>query len=928
MALAQPHTVIRHLHRLAGAGPAGGQTDAQLLQRYAASQDADAFAALVARHGPLVWSVCRRELGHDQDSEDAFKATFLVLARQAGAIRNTQTVAGWLYRVAYRTAVKARTDQVKRRAQERKAAVMPQAKPGEPSCVSSRVAWRELQQALDAELGRLPESLRAAFVLCCLEGKTKAEAAGQLGWKEGTVSGRVARARRLLQERLARRGITLSALLCATALSSAAGAAPPALVGSLVRAAVPGATADAVSSRARTLAEGVIRSMSHGKTKIVTLVAFLTGLLALGAGALLQHRAAAREAKPPSKPLPTEPRKQPGGPPQARGAAGKGKVAVRLHESGPTTVVRGKVLGPDAKAVAGARVAVIAIPWRWHRGRVGPMQQTVLGKAVSDQAGRFRLTVPALSADKYYEPIALATAKGHGLDWQWLDFRTPRKETTLRLGREQVIRGRLVNLLGQGAAGVKLHVTEAHFKTKTPASTSRVSVPGPVSWLSAWPALATTDAKGRFAVRGLGRDQIVWLVVLDDRFARQTLRIDTGAGGKPEAVRFSLTAARVLEGRVVAADSGKPMAKVFLQAPGEYRTGASDRRPYQAEGWTDKRGRFRFILPPGDTFDLRAYPANGEPYLCGGKAGDWPKGNVKQVVKVELPRGVVVSGKVTEAGSGKPVAGAVVEYYPDRLNIPKFGVFVLSWLGGTGTEYVQSGPRGKFRAVVYPGKGTLVVKAPGRGYVPVIFNGTDQGRVIFPEALRGLNFPKGTTRHRVAITLRRGVTLKGRLVGPDGKPVKRARLLCYFHHQGLLEIRDGTFALRGCDPQGTFPVFVLDHKNEFGAAVLLSGRQKGKPVTLRLERLGKAVVRVVPPKGKPPQRFILGLKIIFGKYDRAIPFPNLTGAAPDAKGRVTFPHLFPGLTYRYWWSENGKRFKEFKAEADKTVKLPDFKMIP
>jgi RNA polymerase sigma factor (sigma-70 family) len=193
MAQAQFHTVIRDLCQLVGAGPAADLTDAQLLKHFAAQQDQRPFAALVARHGPLVWNGCRRELRHDQDSEDAFQATFLVLARQAASIRNGATVAGWLYRVAYRTALKARTDQARRQAQERKAAAMPQAKPQE------ELHLRELQRALDAELARLPEKYQAAFVLCCLEGKTKAEAAGQLGWKEGTVATRVSRARKLLQ---------------------------------------------------------------------------------------------------------------------------------------------------------------------------------------------------------------------------------------------------------------------------------------------------------------------------------------------------------------------------------------------------------------------------------------------------------------------------------------------------------------------------------------------------------------------------------------------------------------------------------------------------------------------------------------------------------------------------------------------------------
>src|SRR5947209_6211982 len=199
MAPASGKGLLPFIRGLAHSGDVGGATDGQLLEWFLATRQEAAFRAIVDRHGPVVMGVCRRVLGDAHDAEDAFQATFLVLVRKAAAVVPREFVANWLYGVACRTARKARVararaDAVKRRVYDRVTAMA-----GSPRTEDE--VWHDLQPVLDEELRRLPDKYRAAVVLCDLEGKPRKDAAQQLGWPEGTLSGRLARARKLLADR-------------------------------------------------------------------------------------------------------------------------------------------------------------------------------------------------------------------------------------------------------------------------------------------------------------------------------------------------------------------------------------------------------------------------------------------------------------------------------------------------------------------------------------------------------------------------------------------------------------------------------------------------------------------------------------------------------------------------------------------------------
>jgi RNA polymerase sigma factor (sigma-70 family) len=273
----QPSALIRFVRRIA-VSESTETADAPLVRRFAQCGDAEAFATLVQRHGPMVFGVCQRMLGDHHEAEDCFQATFLILARRARAVGRPELVGGWLHGVACRVAARARQVRARRRARERQVVDVP-ATDSTPELI-----WTDLRPVLDEEVARLPDRIRLPFVLCYLDGRTNEQAAELLGCPKGTVLSRLATARERLRRRLTRRGITLPAALFGTWLVERATAAVPA---PLLESTING-IAGTVPANVAVLVEGVLLTMRiHRFAKLFGLM-LLTALFAGGTGTLLR----------------------------------------------------------------------------------------------------------------------------------------------------------------------------------------------------------------------------------------------------------------------------------------------------------------------------------------------------------------------------------------------------------------------------------------------------------------------------------------------------------------------------------------------------------------------------------------------------------------------------------------------------------------
>jgi RNA polymerase sigma factor (sigma-70 family) len=366
VAHASGSVLIRHLRRAALCPNGAALTDGQLLELFLLHRDEAAFEALVRRHGPMVLAVCRRVIGNLHDAEDAFQASFLVLARKAASVSPRDAVGNWLYGVAYRTAIRARAVCARRWAREKQVKNMPHLKtePADP--------LQGFEPLLDRELNRLPDKYRLPLILCELEGRLRKDVARQLKVPEGTLSSRLATARKMLARRLARHGLATSGAVLATMFSQngASASIPSRLVMSTARAAYLFVTgqqtaAVVVSTKVTALAEGVLKAMLLTRLKIggVLFLAFAVVVVGAYAGNAPLPQAEQRPLKEPS---------------------------LTKAEGRPTEVDQGRIQGrftaaDTGKPVAGAKVQVLI---------QGVPGHAALADAVSDGDGHYQVKVP------------------------------------------------------------------------------------------------------------------------------------------------------------------------------------------------------------------------------------------------------------------------------------------------------------------------------------------------------------------------------------------------------------------------------------------------------------------------------------------------------------------------------------------------------
>jgi RNA polymerase sigma factor (sigma-70 family) len=970
MSTAQLTPLLRYIRKLAGGS--SQRPDRQLLDDFAAHRDEAAFAALVARHGPMVLRVCRRVLNHEQDAEDAFQATFLVLARSTGSIRKREALSGWLHGVAYRTAMEAKRKAARRRNHEArlwsslsKAAVSP--------------SWDDVQAVLDEEIQRLPEVFRSAFVLCVLEGKSGPEAAAELGVRQGTVSSRLARARQRLQQRLTRRGIKLAALMAALSVAESAGQASMTAVladttirsGLLV--AAGGTAAGVIPSHVAALAAGVTRAMFLTKAKIATAVLFAVGVVT-GAGALARQALTAEAAVPqeaarksptttPEKPLPKQGT-------EARAPADKKEPANSVEFSG-------RVLDPDGKPVLGAKLLFLE---RWEKNLPNKVW------AMSGADGRFQFTVRGTQAANRRWGMpgenvhVMAAAQGYGFGVARLSKPERAADLTLRLVKDDVpIRGRVLNLEGKPVAGVRVRVNDLD-----PLNAASLYMPKKgdlTAWIAALKANkrdpwdlettyltelysrafdllfppVTTDVDGRFQMHGIGGERLVCLRLEGPMIATQLVNVMTRASEKiclplsrysPSGQFITYYGAdfevlaeptKPVVGIVRDKDTGKPLAGVTV-TPNKITNpfGIANFNAELIQTTTDKEGRYRLVgLPKGEDNQLLATTAD-VPYVPASQKVENTPGLEPVTVDFALRRGIWVKGRVTEKTTGKPLSGGVGYYCfiddPHSKELPQ--VFAG---GGTGGPTKEDG---SFRLVALPGRGLIAVQVAhnfrylggvGADQIkgPRVMLGDMECFHTYPSFLQIPNMntiveivPKSgensITCDLIVVPDDSVRTLTGIVLGPDGKPLADAQA-------AGAQVDGASFTVEDLKPNERRLLQFMHQDKKLAGFLIVQGNDKG-PLRVRLEPWGTLTGRVVTAEGES----LTGVRLVGCKTSQTEDGPavyDFDMTSPIGhEGRFRIEGLTPGLKYELQVSKQGYAVDIIRGRSkDLTIKAGETK---
>jgi RNA polymerase sigma factor (sigma-70 family) len=928
MATQQATTILRAIRAVAGKNDDEQASDRDLLRRFAGERDEDAFGALVRRHAPMVLGVGLRVLRHYQDAEDICQAAFLLLARKAGTTTWRDSAAGWLYEAAYRLALKARGNAIRRTAREAKVGPKP---PPDPL---ADVTLRDLQAVIDEELTRLPRAYRMPLVLCCLEGKTRDEAACCLGVPLAAVKCRLEEGRKLLRRRLARRGLPLSvALAGVTLLPRAAPAATPvALVSATSRAALRvlagQATAGIVGADVADLINGGVPTMNLPRLKIATALLLAAGVLTTAIAALTQNVPA--RADPPGADSKDKPRADSKAAARPAGAPGEGPSG--------SVAYRGHVLGPDGRPVAGAKLYLT--PTGSYLGRPYSSPEY----ATTGPDGRFQFTAPKSQfGDRF--TVVTATLANHGPGWVEVLAGSKTDDLTLRLVVDDVpVTGQVVNLEAKPVAGATLRVLQISAAPDEDLGPWLDAVRGKKGrsfdleklylkrHTNAVPLKVTTDAEGRFKLTGVGRNRLVIAQLDGPGIASQRLHILTRHGkaveateyeGRPEPeyndprrvtiyygsdFRHVAAPTRPVIGVVRDEETKKPLAGVSIRS---YKL--ANNLTHFGSGQevvlttTDAHGRYRLTgMPVGKGNKIKLVPPDDLPYLA--VAADVPDGPGLDPVTVDfdLKRGVWIEGKITDKVTGQPVK-AGVQYLPlysnpNRRDYP--GVYELVFRSaGTVKE------DGSYRVVGLPGPGMLAVYNQKDHFLLVSqredeYGGKGLSDDEFPDHLRGSNCGALTRVNpaRAAESVRRDVTLdpgwglKGTVLGPDGKPLAGTRNILLVSHWWDHEATKTAEFAGWFNPHARYDM-VFHHPEKGLVGVAQPPKENGGSITVRMEPGAAVTGRLVDTFGRPRAGVELGVSFRAKGWGSWVEYPP-TPVTTDRDGRFRIEALPPGQEFR------------------------------
>ena len=776
-----PAAILKRVVQSVSNADSSAVSDRELLRRFAERNDQAAFTALVRRHTGMVFGVCRRVLPTVQDAEDACQATFVVLAGKARSGHWQPSVSNWLYATARKIAKNARVAAERRARREDRAGVLRAIEP------LDRMTGRELIAVLDEELDKLPPRYREPIVLCYLEGLTRDEAGVRLGVPLTTLKIRLERGRKKLSDALLRRGWALGAGALTLAATSAAGASPPRLI-QAVLASVSGRTPAAVAE----LAKGV--AMNGILNKSVLAVLLLVGAAALGIGLGSVTPTAAG-------PLPDK------NPP---------KVAPKPPDAAKDTTVSGRVLDPDGKPVAGARLHLTPAFGYLHEAYSSAESVT------TGPDGRFAFPE---KKDRDHGIIVAATAPNFGVGWVRIKSDEQRGDLTLQLVTDDTpITGQVVNLEGKPVPGATLRVMQINAapnedlgpwleavtgKKGTSLELAQKHVP---RYTIAPSRTITTDAQGRFQLTGIGPNRLIRVQLDGPTIVSEILHMRTQSGKNievtdhegntkynerrmvttfyPANFRHTAAPSRPIIGVVRDKDTKKPLAGVTIRSYARATGAGSFQILDIVRTTTDAEGRYRLTgMAKGEGYKIAAIPTRDQPYVIGNR--DVPEGPGLDPVTVdfEMKRGVWIEGKITDKATGKSVKTAL-EYFsmysnPNLQDYRGFDGTIIMDRDGAGVK-----DDGTYRIVGLPGPGLIAVytngpylRAPTRDDE---FGTTEQRLSTAPYhlmftsnygALARIDPAKGVDSIKCDVTLDPGWAFKGTVVGPDGKPLTRARSL-------------------------------------------------------------------------------------------------------------------------------------------------------